>query len=229
MTVLPFPRNRDYKSLLFLNGELPEQMPWEAIRASPLPMVAADGALYRLLEKGIRPHYAIGDFDHFTDPVPEGVTQHHIADQDSTDFEKCIGVMRDLSLTPALIFGIAGGELDHTLGNLHTLVKYYRHNGEWDAIDYDSRHHTKLITVITGHYRFDTLPDATISLFPFPSATLTSEGLRYPLQRLTLHQTTGIGGWRNEASESSVALTVHEGVALVIRNITHPPCLPAPV
>ena len=91
--------------------------------------IGADrGALY-LLEKGIIPQEAVGDFDSVSEEEyeriktsVERVGQYH-SEKDETDIE--LAVERALSYNPKQIIltGVTGGRLDHMESALHLLYR----------------------------------------------------------------------------------------------------------
>lgn len=87
-------------------------------------LVAADGAADRLAALRLSPEAVIGDMDSVRDPATwqrPGTRFVHLAEQDTTDFEKC------LYSTEAPFYiavGFTGGRADHALAVLHALLRY---------------------------------------------------------------------------------------------------------
>lgn len=86
-------------------------------------IVAADGGGDVSLPPGARLCAVIGDLDSLRDPAAlrdQGVAVHAVAEQDSTDLEKCL-----YSIDTPLFIGVGflGGRVDHTLAALNALVK----------------------------------------------------------------------------------------------------------
>ncbi|MGR3434263.1 MAG: thiamine pyrophosphokinase, partial [Shimia sp.] len=84
-------------------------------------LVAADGGAGRALGWGATPDLVIGDLDSL-DPATAarlGDRVHHLRDQDSTDFEKCLARVA----APLVIgLGFLGDRLDHSLASLSALL-----------------------------------------------------------------------------------------------------------
>jgi thiamine pyrophosphokinase len=137
-------------------------------------VVAADGGAKAALAHGLRPEAVIGDMDSCP-PDYRGQTVR-IPDQNSTDFEKCLGTIN----APLIIgIGFLGGRLDHELAALNALVKTSQNVvliGETD-----------LVFRLPATTRFALPPGTRISLFPMgPVAGVTSQGLAWPLDGLHL-------------------------------------------
>ena len=85
-------------------------------------VVAADGGATCLIRNGIVPDAVIGDMDSLPPEVrvalPPGIV-HAIAEQDSTDFDKCL---RHIAAPEILGFGFLGGRLDHELAAMTVLA-----------------------------------------------------------------------------------------------------------
>lgn len=93
-----------------------------ALRLAP-DLVAADGAAAAALAAGLVPQAVIGDLDSL-DPasaarLPPGRV-HRIAEQSSTDFDKCL---RSIRAPLILGVGFMGARLDHELAALNTLAR----------------------------------------------------------------------------------------------------------
>ncbi|WP_304617608.1 thiamine diphosphokinase [Paracoccus sp. (in: a-proteobacteria)] len=85
-------------------------------------LVAADGGADRALALGAVPDLVIGDLDSLGAEARERIAAeriHHIPEQDSTDFTKCL---RRIDAGFVLAVGFLGGRLDHGLAALTSLV-----------------------------------------------------------------------------------------------------------
>ena len=104
-------------------GALDRAMVEAAHRLAPV-LIAADGGADRLVEMRLHPRAVIGDMDSIADPErwrAGPATFVHLAEQDTTDFEKC------LYATEAPLYlavGFTGRRIDHTLAVFHTLLRY---------------------------------------------------------------------------------------------------------
>jgi thiamine pyrophosphokinase len=128
----PTPASRASSVAVFLNVPVAASVASLAWRAAGY-RIAADGASNRLLAQSppLLPDVVCGDLDSAT---PEtlaacrraGTQVVHVADQDTTDLWKCLGVVRDLQGvlgTPldVVLVGGGSGRLDHAVQNLNAL------------------------------------------------------------------------------------------------------------
>ncbi|WP_425091863.1 thiamine diphosphokinase [Tropicimonas sp. S265A] len=142
-------------------------------------LVAADGGVRHAAAAGLVPDQILGDLDSLPEPFPAefaDVPRHHIADQDSTDFDKAL---RSVSADLYLCAGFLDGRTDHTLACLHTLV-----------MRADKRillvSETDVIMHMPRRIALDLPEDTRVSLFPMRPVQATSDGLRWPLADVDL-------------------------------------------
>ena len=172
-------------------------------------LVAADGAAQTALDFGHMPEAVMGDFDSLTPATRQDLPSeilHHIAEQDSTDFEKCLS-----RVDSALILGVGfmGGRVDHELSVYNTLVRYPQKNciivGEVD-----------ICLSAPRALRLELDIGTRVSLFPLKPVTGTSTGLRWPIDHIAFAPAGRIGT-SNEASAEVVELAFHgEGMLLIL-------------
>ena len=161
-------------------------------------VVAADsGADYAMSE--MLPLMAvIGDLDSISPATRARVPQdriHHIAEQDSTDFDK---VLRSVSCPVVIAVGFSGGRLDHELAVLNTLVRRF-----WQPVVVLTEkdvvfHCPKSIVLGLG-------VGTRVSLFPMKTVMGRSTGLQWPIDGLEFAPDGQIGT-SNRASAASVTL-----------------------
>jgi len=137
-------------------------------------VVAADGGADAALVHDIMPQAVIGDFDSISEAararIP-GTAQHPIADQDSTDFDKCLG-----NIASPLILGIgfSGDRLDHQLAAYNTLVRH-----PWQRCILLGRE--ELVFLAPPSIDINLEADCPVSLFPMGAVEGISDGLAYPI------------------------------------------------
>jgi thiamine pyrophosphokinase len=137
-------------------------------------LVAADGGAGVAIEQGLTPHAVIGDFDSLPHFATERLTPEaffHVAEQDSTDFEKCL--MRiDAPLILAL--GFTGWRLDHELSVMNVLVRYPQVHcivlGSHDVVVH-----------APPRMALDLPAGSRFSLFPMAPVRGRSDGLKWPI------------------------------------------------
>src|SRR3990167_7172544 len=109
-----------YRSLLCLNGDLPDK---PFFKQCSLPIIAADGAANTLLQKGIEPTLIIGDLDSVSRETKSQYPHIKIEDQNRSDFQKALSYLKEHHLLPTIVLGVNGGYLDHILFNIHVLTQ----------------------------------------------------------------------------------------------------------
>lgn len=128
-------------ALILVNYELPRSL-MERLWFNATLRVCADGAINRLYaafdtdEDRARfiPEYVRGDLDSVEDKVIEYYQKHGTKiikdnDQDTTDLEKCISLIKQntsLDAREVVVLGAFGGRLDHEFSHYHVLFKFSR-------------------------------------------------------------------------------------------------------
>ncbi len=141
-------------------------------------VVAADGGADLARRAGLDPAAVIGDFDSISPETRAGLPEeilHHITEQDSTDFEKCL---RNIEAPLILGVGFTGRRIDHHLANLNALVRYPRQRcillGDAD-----------IAFLAPPSFALDLDPGTPVSLFPLGVVEGISDGLQWPIAGLT--------------------------------------------
>jgi thiamine pyrophosphokinase len=140
-------------------------------------LVAADGGAAACLAAGRMPDAVIGDMDSLdagqAAAVPEARV-HRIAEQDSTDFDKCL---RSVAAPLVVAVGFAGPRLDHTLAVFNALVRHGSRRVVVAAPEEIAFHLPRSLSL-------DLTPGTRVSLFPMRAVAGRSEGLRWPIDGL---------------------------------------------
>lgn len=186
--------------------------------------IGADrGALY-LLEKGIIPKEAVGDFDSISkeehgkivDKVD--VVGQFRSEKNETDTE--LAVERALLYKPehVILTGVTGGRLDHTESALHLL---YRLQIEYPDISFSIRNRTnELSMLIPSTHELKADDQFTyVSFFPFGGTVkgLTLTGFKYKTDDATLK--TGMTKFTsNETASEICTIFFREGICLMVRS-----------
>ena len=137
-------------------------------------LVAVDGGAATALACGAVPTAVVGDFDSL-DPklrrqLPAGRV-HHMAEQETTDFDKALRAVR----APLLIgVGFLGDRLDHELAAMNVLVR--------SATRCLLIGPHEVVFAAPPELRLDLAAGARVSLFPMAAVTGRSEGLHWPIE-----------------------------------------------
>ncbi len=173
------------------------------------PVIATDGAANDLLKLGISPNVVIGDMDSFNpSEVDQGsCTVIKDGNQENTDFEKALNYALKQGYSRILIWGMHGGDFEHSLNNTSVLWKFTDSFSNITIVDSMER---IAIPVFFDMVCEECVEDEIISLIPFPHATLTTQGLQWNLHEEVLELSVREGA-RNRALESNVSLFLKEG------------------
>ena len=198
------------KTVILANGTFPTH-PVPLMRLHDADMIiCCDGAAENLVANGLEPGIIIGDLDSVSPALRERYRDILVqdTDQDTNDLTKAVNWCIAIGIREVTILGATGIREDHTLGNISLLA------------DYNTRIDAVLLTD-TGSFRvydrsvtINSHPGQQVSLFSInPSLRVTSSGLKYPLDNLTLHS-----WWRgtlNEAIANTFSLDFNSGKVIV--------------
>ena len=208
--------------ILILQGKAPDPEIFRFFQDTFL--IATDGAANGLIELGVTPHIIIGDLDSFDSSLlPENANSQiiQIVDQEKNDFEKALDYCLEKNLLDIAIFGIHGGDFEHSLNNVSVLWKYVERFSHMTIIDSRSR---IAIPVFFDMISDELFPQEIISLIPFPHARLSTQGLQWNLLDEVLELSKREGA-RNRSLGNSIQIQHHEGRFLFFCN-TRLPALP---
>jgi len=158
-------------------GEVTAQDLAQALALAPV-VAAADSGADRALADGLMPSAVIGDLDSLS---PQGRAAipperlHRIAEQETTDFEKCLA---HIAAPFVLGVGFSGPRADHLLACLTALVRRPRPCLLLGGED--------VIFAAPRALRLDLPPGTRLSLYPLGPVTGSSRGLRWAIDGLTL-------------------------------------------
>jgi len=198
------------KTVILANGTFPTHpVPVARLREAGL-IVCCDGAAEKLVANGLKPGIIIGDLDSVSPELRERYRSILVqdSDQETNDLTKAVKWCVTQGIREVVILGATGIREDHTLGNISLLADY---SSKIDAVmltDTGSFRVYDQSVTIASH------PGQQVSLFSIdPSLKVTSTGLKYPLNNLTLHS-----WWRgtlNEAEGECFTLRFDTGKIIV--------------
>lgn len=190
------------------------------IQAGDLLIGADKGALF-LVEQGLQPHTAIGDFDSVTLEQLERIKQHSLntitcdpIDKDYTDTEMAFRHALDLEPSEIVLLGALGSRFDHSLANVHLLALAQDRQIPAAIIDEHNRISLAASTTQLAKGAF-----SHVSLLPLTEKVtgVTLQGFQYPLYEatLTIGQSLGIS---NALIDEVGTLFLKQGTLLVIQS-----------
>ena len=193
------------RAFVLLNGSEPAEFPDLSVYDI---ICAIDGAYNHFETKNIVPDLVTGDFDSIHE-IPKTVEVINTPDQNFTDFDKALMILKERGFFIIDIYGGSGKEHDHFLGNISTAlqwktnlnISFFDDFGKYFFIE-----ESITITNVIGR---------NISLIPFPIAhEIFTEGLLYPIRKGTLTFGKQIST-RNKASEDKIQISFKSGELLV--------------
>lgn len=176
-------------------------------------VIAADGGLMYLQEKGINADLIIGDFD----SLPQRPTQANAialnSEKDDTDTLAAIREGIDRGYKTFYIYCGTGGRIEHTIANIQALafLSQDKMRGYLFGRDY-------VITAITNSsISFDSRCDGYISVFSCSDKAtgIYLKGLKYELENAVILNTFPVGV-SNEFIGVKSLVTVEAGTLIVV-------------
>lgn len=191
-----------YRSVLCLNGELPSA---EFFKNISLPIIAADGAYNQLAKINIIPEFAIGDGDSIQHPIDPRCTWFQVENKNNSDFEKALKLSEEKNLSPSIVVGLNGGNLDHILHNIEIF-------SQTDCIGFSCH---QMIVNLKKQQTFRFEKNTKLSLFGAPECRVTTHGLRWELNDYKL-QFSYLSSCFNRTVFDEILINVQSGHCLLM-------------
>ncbi len=178
-------------------------------------VICADCGYRHAQRLGIVPDILMGDFDSYTEPLPESCRiLRHPAEKDETDTMLAVYCGRDMGCTEFHIYGAFGGtRIDHSVANVQML--HHMALAGLHGILHDGG---TTVTVQTAGTKCYSGTNGYLSLFSLTDACtgVTVRGVKYPLDRAKLHNSFPLGV-SNEIIADCAEVTLESGVLLVVQ------------
>jgi thiamine pyrophosphokinase len=192
-----------YKSILALNGELPDKSFFD----TNLPIIAADGAANSLKKINVKPKIIVGDLDTVDPNLLQNTEFCYILDQNKCDFDKALEYAKQSDLLPTIVVGVNGGYIDHILNNISTLIST---GGTFYAPPIVG-HVLNAMSVVT----FSLAVNTKISLIGATTSIVSTNGLKWELNYNQLSFTNN-NSYFNRTAKNKVSIEVHSGCCLIM-------------
>jgi thiamine pyrophosphokinase len=216
------------RTVIFVNGIIPNPQAMRRWIREGDDVIAADGGTYHAIAMGLRPRVVVGDLDSLAPELAgqleaQGVElERHPVAKNQTDLELAIERAIGDGAQEIILLGALGGRLDQLLANVLLLAQR-----KWaatirlvDASGTPANALTEIATVIRGGetMTLEATLGSTVSLLPLSAEVtgITYSGLLYPLDHATIH----LGSTRavsNEVSDFPATVSIDSGIALVIQ------------
>lgn len=158
-------------------------------------VLVLDGAINRFKSLQVVPDCILGDFDSIEDPAYWGISgvfseidEHHTPyrgnfgitivpakNQHYTDLEKGIMYCDEMNATSLSIVQATGGRMDHTLGNIGLLRKYYRPDRNLIILTEEEQ----IFYVYNAEIAVEGGVGGYCAVMGYPQASMTTFGLAY--------------------------------------------------
>lgn len=206
-------------ALVLAGGELPLDHLLPALLSATGPVVAADGGLRHAARLGLEPDLLVGDLDSVTADVlaahPALPVDRRPVEKDELDLELALAAAARLGATSARVIGAFGDRLDQSFAALLIASRRVMAEPAFPVSLHAGRHEGHVASA-GRRLRLSAAAGSTVSLLALAGdATVSTEGLRYPLERDPLPFGVGLGV-SNELVGSQAVVTCHEGLVAVL-------------
>lgn len=205
------------KCLIIANGKSPTKKVVDYfVNKGFSAIICADGGANSAKKIGIIPNFIIGDLDSISlstlNYFKNKSTIIQIKRQNDTDVEKCLKFAIKKGFKEAILLGVTGDRLDHTICNLGIVIKFFNRIKILLAAE------SSFLTPINKMTTFKSKIGETISIYGFDKKTkITSSGLKYKLHNTMLP--FGIKESTSNVTVSNIVeLNVKGGIVFIIRD-----------
>lgn len=207
------------RALVIANGDPPRKQLLQSLVRECNVVICADGGANTAFKFKIQPDAIVGDMDSIhAEALVKFRRVHTFEDRgdESTDLEKALSWAIEHKYDHIVVVGASGKRLDHTIGNLGVLPKFYP-----DAV-------IRIVddvgeaTYVGRELAFDAKRGDVVSLLPLSRCEgITTQGLRYALDDEALE--LGVReGTSNVVSDSPVSIKVRKGHLLLYKLFARP-------
>jgi thiamine pyrophosphokinase len=207
------------RALVIANGEPPRKQLLQSLLRECNVVICADGGANTAFKFKIQPDAIVGDMDSIhAEALVKFRKVHTFEDRDdeSTDLEKALSWAIGHKYDHIAVVGASGKRLDHTIGNLSVLAKFYP-DAVIRVVDDVGE-----VTYIGRELTFDAKLGDVVSLIPLSRCEgITTHGLRYVLDDEALE--LGVReGTSNVVTDSAVSIKVRKGHLLLYKLFARP-------
>ncbi len=198
------------KTVIIADGVFPTHEIPLAYLKNAARIICCDGSVKSLVKAGMEPDAVAGDMDSLPIDLADRFSDRLFPDndQETNDLTKAVTWCLKRGYSDLILLGATGRREDHTLGNISLLADYGKNSEVTMVTD------TGIIRPLFESADVQSFPGQQVSVFSLdPSAEVTSEGLKYRLNRMKLHS-----WWRaslNESESESFMLTFSGGPLII--------------
>lgn len=185
------------KTVILANGEFPKHEIPLAILHNSEYIVCCDGATNQLVVEHDKrkPDAIVGDCDSLTSENHQTFESiiHKVGEQETNDLTKSVKYCIEQNRKDLTILGATGKREDHTLGNISLLADYI----DLDGVSVQMVTNHGVFVAIKEKTRFESFVGQQVSIFSLDGLPITSQNLKYPLNKRTLSN-----WWQGTLNES---------------------------
>jgi thiamine pyrophosphokinase len=197
-------------AVILADGSFPvHEIPLGYLRSAK-HIICCDGSAESLIMTDLEPEAIVGDLDSLSPGIAERFADrlYKDSDQETNDLTKAVNWCIKQGYKDLIILGATGKREDHTIGNISLLAEYVKEIKTIMVTD------TGIFTAYLETCSVQTFPGQQVSIFSLnPETEITSYGLRYPLNKMRLHN-----WWvatLNEATGGTIELRFRGGPLIV--------------
>lgn len=180
-------------------------------------IIAVDGGLGHLEALGRTPDVIVGDMDSVKERgdlkarYPDADLRVYPPEKNATDLELALELCLEEGIDRVLLIGAVGGRIDHELGNLYLIGRFYE-----KGIDITIETGDQRIFPLAGSCSIEDREGDLFSLIPLDTLTsVTLEGFAYPLDDFRLERGSS-RGLSNVIASKQASVRLEGGLALVV-------------
>jgi thiamine pyrophosphokinase len=206
------------KCAIIAGGELPDKEPyntdgyWERFAC----IICADSGLYNARKFGIKPDIIAGDFDSFTEELPEDAEIiASIPEKDDTDTLMAVKKAIELGYKNIELYGALGGSrFEHSIANIQTMVYALQQGCDLKIMGESI---LMVQSADDGEVLYKKKGEMYMSVFAVTESVGIDylRGVKYPLENYLMVQSFPIGV-SNEIEGEKALLRINHGIALII-------------
>jgi thiamine pyrophosphokinase len=203
------------KAFIYTGGDIFKENITEHPKSDDL-CIAADGGYANALALGEKVHILLGDFDSYTQKLPDGVEILQVpAEKDFTDTQLAVNTAIQKGADQIIIIGGLSGRLDHTLSNLAILEDLGAHNIH--AVITDGHNRVRYLNSTSTLIAKSGYKYVSVIALGKKLKGVSIEGCKYPLKNATLTRTYQYAV-SNEITGNCALISVRKGECYIVES-----------
>lgn len=203
------------RAFIYTGGEIFKENITEHPKSDDI-CIAADGGYMNALALGEKVHILLGDFDSFTQKLPEDVEVLRVpAEKDFTDTQLAVNTAIEKGADEIMIIGGLCGRLDHTLSNLSILDDLGAH--KIHAVITDGRNRVRYLNSTSTLIAKSGYKYVSILAISKRLKGVSVEGCKYPLSNATLTRSYQYAV-SNEITGNCALISVRKGECYIVES-----------